>query len=222
MGKNVMGDNLFVLGERNSIANVFLSELRDAVLQKDRMRFRKNMERLGELLAYEVSKQLSFESRIVRTPLGEIAIQVLKEYPLLITILRAGIPFYQGFLNIFDRSDSGFIGAYRNESGGAVTVNVDYLSVPPVQGRAIVLVDPMLATGRSILDAQSMLLSKGTPSHLFVVSVVAAPEGIRLLRENLTLPFSLWTCAVDERLDSSFYIVPGLGDAGDLSFGIKH
>ncbi len=217
-----MDDNLFVLGEHNSIANLFLSELRDTALQKDRMRFRKNIERLGELLAYEISKKLPFESKIVKTPLGELPMQVLKEYPLLITILRAGIPFHQGFLNIFDRSDCGFIGAYRNEDGNTITVNVDYLSVPTVHGKQVVLIDPMLATGRSILDAHKLLLSKGTPSHVFIVSVVAAPEGIRLLKENLTLPFSLWTCAVDEKLNSSFYIVPGLGDAGDLSYGIKH
>src|SRR5690606_27984217 len=140
----------------------------------------------------------------------------------LITILRAGIPFYQGFLNVFDQADSGFVGAYRNEDTPSVTVSVDYVSIPPVDGRVVILIDPMLATGKSLVHAQRMLLEKGRPSHLHVVSVVAAPEGIRFLKDNLALPWSLWTCAVDEKLNPSFYIVPGLGDAGDLSFGPKH
>ena len=216
-----MDNNLFVLSEHSSIANQFLSELRDAGLQKDRMRFRRNMERLGEILGYEVSKKLPYHSKKVETPLGESTIQVLEENPVLITILRAGIPFQQGFLNIFDDADCGFIGAYRNEGGNKVTVNVDYMSVPPVRGKSVVLIDPMLASGRSVLDAQKLLISKGKPTHLYIVSVVAAPEGLQLLKENLTLPYSLWTCAVDEKLNSSFYIVPGLGDAGDLSYGIK-
>ena len=216
-----MIDNVFVLSEQQSIANVFLSELRDRSVQKDRMRFRKNMERLGELLAYEVSKTLSYEEKKVQTPLGQSSLPLLREYPVLITILRAGIPFHQGFLNVFDRADSGFIGAYRNESAEVLTITVDYLSVPSVDGKVVVLIDPMLATGRSILGAQKLLLKRGTPTHIYVVSVVAAPEGIRMLKDNLSSPYSLWTCAVDEKLNSSFYIVPGLGDAGDLSYGNK-
>jgi uracil phosphoribosyltransferase len=217
-----MEDNLFVLGERHSIANQFLAELRDAALQKDRMRFRKNLERLGGILAYEISQKLSYRSTIVKTPLGELPMHVLQESPLLITILRAGIPFHHGFLDLFDEADCGFIGAFRNENGKAVTVNIDYVSLPPLDKKTLVLIDPMLATGRSVLDAQKLLMSKGTPSHVHIVSVVAAPEGIQLLKENLQLPYSLWTCAVDEKLNSSFYIVPGLGDAGDLSYGVKH
>jgi uracil phosphoribosyltransferase len=217
-----MDNNLFVLSENDSIANEFLSELRDASVQKDRMRFRKNMERLGQILAYEVSKRLSYELKKIKTPLGESSIAVLKEYPLLITILRAGVPFLQGFLNVFDRADCGFIGAYRNENKQAITVNLDYLSVPSVDKKFIVLIDPMLATGRSVLDASKLLLAKGTPAHVFIVSVVAAPEGLQLLKENLAFPYSLWTCAVDEKLNSSFYIVPGLGDAGDLSYGSRY
>lgn len=213
--------NLFVLSKHPSVANHFLSELRDAVLQKDRLRFRRNMERLGEILGYEISRRLSYESKTVTTPLGESSIDLLTTHPLLISILRAGIPFHQGFLNIFDQADSGFIGAYRKEGGSAITVNIDYASLPPVEGRSVILIDPMLATGRSVLDAQKLLLAKGTPAHLYIVSVVAAPEGLKLLTENLTLPYSLWTCAVDERLNSSFYIVPGLGDAGDLSYGMR-
>ena len=216
-----MAKNLFVLSEHASVANHFLSELRDAVVQKDRMRFRRNMERLGEIMAYEISRKLSFERKTVTTPLGKSSIELLINQPLLISILRAGVPFHQGFLNIFDHADSGFIGAYRTEGAKAITINIDYSSLPSVGGRSVILIDPMLATGRSVLDAQKLLMAKGTPAHLYIVSVVAAPEGLQLLRENLTLPHSLWTCAVDERLDSSFYIVPGLGDAGDLSFGIR-
>lgn len=216
-----MDNKLFVLSEQPSIANSFLSQLRDATGQKDRMRFRRNMERLGEILAYELSKALPYRSTTVRTPLGETSVEVLREDPVLITILRAGIPLHQGFMNIFDQVDSGFIGAYRNEDTSQITVNIDYASIPPIDGRIVVLIDPMLATGRSVVDAHTLLQKKGTPTHLHVVSVVAAPEGLRLLNENLHLPYSLWTCAVDEELNSSFYIVPGLGDAGDLSFGRK-
>lgn len=216
-----MDDNLFILTERNSVGNQFLSELRDAARQKDRMRFRRNLERLGEILAYEISKKLSYESKKVKTPLGELPVPLLKEHPLLLTILRAGLPFHQGFLNFFDHADCGFIGAWRNEDITNIQVNVDYVSLPPSQGKPVILIDPMLATGKSLLNACQQLLLKGTPSHLFIVSVVAAPEGIRLLKENITLPYSLWTCALDEKLNSSFYIVPGLGDAGDLSYGVK-
>jgi uracil phosphoribosyltransferase len=216
-----MDNNLFVLSEHPSIANHFLSELRDSHLQKDRMRFRRNLERLGEILAYEISKTLSYQSKTITTPLGKSSTDLLTKHPLLISILRAGIPFHQGFLNVFDQADSGFIGAYRKEGGTAITIKIDYTSLPPVEGRSVILIDPMLATGRSVLDAQKLLLAKGTPAHLYIVSAVAAPEGLKLLTENLTLPYSLWTCAVDEKLNSSFYIVPGLGDAGDLSYGIR-
>jgi uracil phosphoribosyltransferase len=216
-----MNNNVFVLSNTHSVANHFLGELRDASVQKNRMRFRTNMERLGEVLAYELSKSLSYEEKIVKTPLGESTVAQLEEFPLLITILRAGIPLLQGFMNIFDQSDCGFIGAYRNENSGAVSINLDYLSVPPVDRKTIVLIDPMLATGRSVLEAIKVLSSKGTPRHIHIASAVAAPEGLKLLKENLTLPYSLWTCAIDEKLNSSFYIVPGLGDAGDLSYGIK-
>jgi len=216
-----MIDNVFVLGDQQSIANEFIAELRDHTIQKDRLRFRRNMERLGELLAYEISKTLRYEKRKIETPLGHTLLQLLKEYPVLVTILRAGIPFHHGFLNVFDKADCGFIGAYRNENEDSITVTMNYISVPSIEGKAVVLLDPMLATGRSVLDAHKLLLKQGTPSHVYIVSVVAAPEGIRLLKDNLSSPYSLWTCAVDEKLNTSFYIVPGLGDAGDLSYGYK-
>lgn len=213
--------HVFVLSEGRSIGNQYLCELRDAVVQKDRWRFRMNLERLGEILAYEISRKLAYASRKVKTPLGESDMQLPQEYPLLVTILRAGLPFHEGFLHTFDHADSGFIGAWRNEDVANLKVNVDYVSLPEVEGRAVILIDPMLATGQSVLHAFEQLMLKGTPSHVYIASVVAAPEGLRLLKEKISVPFSLWTCAVDEKLNASFYIVPGLGDAGDLSYGVK-
>lgn len=216
-----MANNLFVLSAQPSIANQFLAELRDERIQKDRMRFRRNMERLGEIIAYEISKVLPYQNRTVHTPLGQSTLPVLTAFPVLITILRAGIPFHHGFLNVFDHADSGFIGAFRSEGEGAIMVTVDYASIPPLDGRVVMLVDPMLATGRSVVDACTLLQKKGTPKHVYIISVVAAPEGIKFVEEHLSSPYSVWTCALDEKLNSSAYIVPGLGDAGDLSFGLK-
>lgn len=212
---------MFILNSSNSIANQFLFELRDAALQKDRLRFRKNLERLGEILAYEISKSLKFKNVSAKTPLGELAVSVLEEQPVLITILRAGLPFFQGVLNFFDRADSGFIGAFRKEDTDNLTIKLEYVATTSLAGKTILLIDPMLATGRSIIDSVNAILRNGTPRHLHVVSLVAAPEGIDHLKENLTFPYTLWTCAVDQKLNPQFYIVPGLGDAGDLSFGDK-
>jgi uracil phosphoribosyltransferase len=212
---------MFILNSNNSIANQFLMELRDSSAQKDRMRFRKNVERLGEILAYELSKTLSFKEVTVNTPLGESKLLVAADQPILITILRAGLPFFQGFLNLFDHADSGFIGAFRKEDKDQVTIKLEYIATTSIKDRVAILIDPMLATGRSVIDSVNALLKNGTPSHLHIVSLVAAPEGIEFLKQNMKLPYSLWTCAVDEKLNEQFYIVPGLGDAGDLSFGDK-
>jgi uracil phosphoribosyltransferase len=216
-----MSNNLFLLTEHPSVANHFLSELRDASVQKDRMRFRKNLERLGEIMAFEISKMLPYTPVSITTPLGRVTTPLLREHPLLVTILRAGLPFHQGFLNVFDHADSGFVGAWRNEDVKDLEVNVDYVSAPLVEGRHLIFIDPMLATGQSFLKALSHLLSKGRPAHLFIASVVAAPEGIAFLERNIAVPYTLCTCAVDKELNSSFYIVPGLGDAGDLCYGVK-
>jgi uracil phosphoribosyltransferase len=211
----------FILCEENSVANNFLFELRDVAIQKDRMRFRKNLERLGEILAYEISKELVYTSVQVVTPLGQSEIFILKEQPVLISIMRAGLPFFQGLSNFFDQADAGFIGAYRVEDKNKLTIKLEYLATTSLAGRTIILIDPMLATGRSIIDSVTALLKNGTPEHLHVVSLVSAPEGIDYLKKNLKIPFSLWTCAVDENLNDQYYIVPGLGDAGDLSYGTK-
>jgi uracil phosphoribosyltransferase len=216
-----MTDNIFVLSESKNIGNRFLSELRDTDVQQDRMRFRRNLERLGEILAYEMSRQLSYQAIDVNTPLGVKTMSLPSTDPVIVGILRAGVPFLQGFMNYFDRADVGFVGAYRKEDGPELSVNIDYLSVPSLEGRPVILIDPMLATGRSVVDAVNALIPKGKPSHLFIASVVSAPEGIKRVTEEVSLPFSLWTCAIDDKLNDSAYIVPGLGDAGDLSYGMR-
>jgi uracil phosphoribosyltransferase len=212
---------LFVLDQTNSLGNTFLKQLRDNTIQLDRLRFKKNLERIGEIMAYEISKKLSYQEEMVVTPLGSKKMQVLAASPVLITILRAGLPFFDGFANFFDESDCGFVGAYREERSGEVRIHLDYVASGDLNGKPVILIDPMLATGKSILSSLKLLLRKGTPSHLYIVSLVAAPEGIEYLKMNVDIPFSIWTCSVDERLDHNFYIVPGLGDAGDLCFGVK-
>ncbi len=209
------------LTDRDSIASRFLLELRDRSIQADRLRFRGNLQRLGAIMAVEISKELKYQQLTVETPLGKASGHIPEKDPVLLAILRAGLPFYTGFQDIFDRADAGFIGAYRQEGSGEIKIKLDYLATPPVDGREVILIDPMLATGRSVVDAVKTLRKNGAPAHLHVASLVAAPEGVRYLSEHLNLPYTLWTFAVDEKLDERFYIVPGLGDAGDLSFGIK-
>jgi uracil phosphoribosyltransferase len=212
---------IFNLSDHNSIANDFLFELRDTKTQRDQLRFRKNMERLGEIMAYEISKTLPFQSATAVTPLGSKNINVLQEQPVLVTILRAGLPYFQGFLNFFDRAEAGFIGAYRKEGDNHITIKLEYLATTSLAKRTVILIDPMLATGRSVVDAVNAMMRNGMPNQLHIVSLVSAPDGIEFLTQNIKAPFSLWTCAVDEKLNDRFYIVPGLGDAGDLSFGEK-
>lgn len=215
---------LFNLSDQQSIAHQFLHELRDVKIQSDRMRFRKNMERLGELLAYEISKTLVYTEREIRTPLENCLVKTLDKPPVLLTILRAGIPFMNGFLSIFDHADVGFVGAYREEGHAEVRIKLDYLAIPSIENRSIILADPMLATGMSLVRAIEILLKRGKPEHIHVAALIATPAGIDRVNEFLKtvgINFSLWTCAVDEKLNDQFYIVPGLGDAGDLSFGYK-
>ena len=211
----------FVLNKTNSLANEFLAELRDKDLQADRMRFRKNVERLGEIMAYEISKTFVYQNKDVHTPLGIARVNILSRQPVLVTILRAGLAYFQGFINFFDKADCGFIGAYRHEEHDDVKINLSYVATQSLLKRTVVLIDPMLATGRSVVDAIEAISRNGNPEHVHIVSLVASPEGIRHVNEKVAIPHSLWTCAVDEKLDENFYIVPGLGDAGDLSYGIK-
>lgn len=212
---------VFVLNHQNSIANQFLLELRDKTIQHDRMRFRKNMERLGEIMAYEVSKRLSYQTVTVNTPLAALKTETLSQPPVIITVLRAGLPFFQGFLNYFDHADCGFIGAYRKEGEDQITINLEYLASGDLTGREVIIVDPMLATGNSFVRSVNALLAHGKPAHLHLVALVAAPEGVKQLQDSITLPAALYLAALDQKLDEHFYIVPGLGDAGDLSFGDK-
>ena len=213
--------NVFVLNHQNSIANQFLLELRDQKIQQDRMRFRKNLMRLGEVMAYEISKKLSYKRKEIQTSLTNISIPTISQSPVIITVLRAGLPYFQGFLNYFDQSDSGFIGAYRKEGGNEIEIQLDYLAAPSLEGREVILVDPMLATGNSFVRSISALMKLGQPSHIFLAAMIASPEGIEIIQKKVTTPSSLWIVSIDEKLDQNFYIVPGLGDAGDLSFGQK-
>lgn len=214
---------MFILTEQPSVANHYLAALRDINQQTDRLKFRRNLERLGELLAYEISRTLAYKAHSLQTPLAETQTELLEEMPVLIPVLRAALPFFEGFLNVFDESDAGFIGAYRNPHEGLDDLHIalNYKSAPELEGRQVILIDPMIATGKSLVEACEALLPHGKPAQLHVASVIAAPEGLAYLKENLALPFTFWTCAVDEKLNAKAYIVPGLGDAGDLAYGAK-
>ncbi|WP_111670759.1 uracil phosphoribosyltransferase [Algoriphagus litoralis] len=212
---------MFILEESNSIANQFIAELRDITVQNDRLRFRKNLERIGEILAYEISKSFPYKTQEIQTPLAKTVYQSPAVNPVIFSVLRASLPFYQGFLNFFDKAESGFIGAFREEGQGEVKINLGYHASPSVEGKTLILADPMLATGKSFIRTIESILSHGQPEFIHIASVIASPEGIRYLEQNLTIPFKLWIGAVDQALNSQFYIVPGLGDAGDLAFGEK-
>jgi uracil phosphoribosyltransferase len=212
---------LTVLNTQHSIANQFLLELRDKVIQRDREKFRDNTKRLGELMAYEISKTLAYQTVSVETPLGSSTVQVLKEKPVLITVMRAGLVYFQGFQHYFGQSDCGFIGAYRKEGGSELTIRLDDLATPTLENRTLLLIDPMLATGMSFINAIDSLAAHGKPSFIHIASLVAAPEGVKYIEEKLELPYRIWTWALDEKLNAQSYIVPGLGDAGDLSYGDK-
>lgn len=214
---------MFILNQQNSIANQYLAELRDVHQQHDRLRFRKNLERLGEIMAYEISKRMPYTPLEVQTPLSTTTTSLLSQQPVLLTILRAGVPFYQGFSNFFDRADTGFIGAYRapHTSSDDVTIDMSYITTPPIEGRQLVVVDPMLATGKSMIKSLDALLAQGKPAHIHIACVIAAPEGVAYLKEHMQADFTLWTCALDDKLNNMAYIVPGLEDAGDLAYGPK-
>lgn len=212
---------LTILNQQASVANEFLMELRDNTIQKDRERFRKNVERLGELMAYEISKKLAYQSIAIQTPLAAAQVDVLKEKPVLITVLRAGLAYFQGFQNYFGQSDCGFIGAYRKEGEAELSVNLDYLATPDLNNRVLILIDPMLATGLSFVKSIHALQKHGNPSFIHIASLVAAPEGVKYIHENVKEQHHIWTWAMDEKLNDKHYIVPGLGDAGDLSYGEK-
>ena len=206
----------------NSIVNQFVSELRDVQIQKDRMRFRKNLERLGEIFAYEISKTLQYEDTEVITPLGIATMRVLSQHPIVGTILRAGLPLHYGLLNYFDQADNAFISAYRrHHKDGTFDIKLEYIGSPAIQDRDLILCDPMLATGSSIVHTYKALLDKGTPRHTHIVTALASTLGIEYVKRNLPSNVTIWSAAIDEELTAQSYIVPGLGDAGDLAFGSK-
>ncbi|WP_426669184.1 uracil phosphoribosyltransferase [Mucilaginibacter sp. McL0603] len=212
---------LFVLNETNTIGNQFLAELRDATTQQDRLRFRKNQERLGEILAYEISKKLKYTTVEVQTPLGTATLDVPEEYPVLGTILRAGLPFHQGFMNFFDKSPSAFITAYRKvKKTGAFIINIDHISSPDLEGKTVIICDTMLATGQSMVLVCKELIAQYNIKELHIAAVIASTEGVEHVKANLPKAH-IWLGAIDEEMTSKAYIVPGLGDAGDLSFGEK-
>mgnify|MGYP006112834893 FL=1 len=211
------------LGKKNSIFNHFIREIRDVNIQNDSMRFRRNIERMGEIFAYEISKRMDYEAKEITTPLGISIENIILEKPVLATILRAGLPLHQGLLNYFDSSNNTFISAYRkHKKGGDFEIKIEYMASPELEGETVILCDPMLASGSSMALAMEALLSKGNPKHVHVVALIASSEGIQYLKENSPVKnWTLWLGAEDSEMTSQSYIVPGLGDAGDLAFGEK-
>ncbi|MBA2422383.1 MAG: uracil phosphoribosyltransferase [Chitinophagales bacterium] len=209
------------LGQSNSLVNQYVSEIRDASLQKDRLRFRKNIERCGQILAYEISKTLTYSHKKITTPLGIASVPVLSDQPVLGAILRAGIVLHHGMLEFFDQADNAFVSAYRKHAvDGSFEIALEYLSCPSLQDRIFILADPMLATGQSMVKTLQEIFLSGKPLHTHLACVIAAQPGIDRIMQNIP-DVTIWTCAIDKELDANAYIVPGLGDAGDLSFGLK-
>ena len=215
---------IHILSKGNSIFNKFIAQIRDREVQRDSMRFRRNMERIGEVMSYEISRSLNYKTHVVETPLGEASIEMISDKIVLATILRAGLPLHQGFLNYFDDAESAFVSAYRKSSkDGSFKVKVEYISSCNLEGKTLILVDPMLATGTSLVLAYEALVAKGgEPEHTHIASVIASEQGVDYVTRHLSSrTTTLWLGAVDAELTSRSYIVPGIGDAGDLAFGEK-
>lgn len=210
------------LQNQNSILNKFVAELRDVSIQKDAMRFRKNIERIGELLGYELSKQLDYIATSVKTPLGESKTALHADQIVVCSILRAGLPLHNGLINCFDGAENSFISAYRHHTSATeFEIKVEYLATPSLEGKTLILADPMLATGRTFINVLEALKPMGTPKKIHLVSVIGSQPGVDYLKGVLSDEITLWIAAIDEKLNEKGYIVPGLGDAGDLSFGSK-
>jgi uracil phosphoribosyltransferase len=215
---------IFNFAEQNSIINQYMSELRDKSYQKNRLLFRHNVERIGELMAYEVSKKLEYKPKTVTTPLGSLEIPLPKDDIILGTVLRAGLPFHQGFLNIFDRADNAYVSAFRmyiNREHTEVGIHADYIATPSVKGKTLIIADPMLATGGSMAAAIEALFMSGKPKKVHVCCIIAAPEGIEVVKEALPENSTIWCASIDQGMNEHKYIVPGFGDCGDLCFGEK-
>lgn len=211
------------LAQNNSVLNTFLSEIRDKNIQKDSMRFRRNIERIGEVLAYELSKSLSYTSVSVETPLGVKDLNVVADSLVICSILRAGLPFHQGILNYFDKSENAFISAYRHhpKNDAEFEIKVEYLASPSIEGKTVLLADPMLATGQSLVAVFESLKKHGNPKEIHIIAVIGAPEGIDFVEKHFPENTHLWIATIDEKLNEKGYIIPGLGDAGDLAYGKK-
>jgi uracil phosphoribosyltransferase len=211
------------LSEQHSLVTNWISELRNSEVQTDRMRFRRNLERIGEVAAYEISKTLPWHTVEVQTPLGTHNSKVLKEQPVLATILRAGLPLHQGLLNFFDKADNAFITAYRkHHMDGSFDIAVEYMSAPLLEGRIVIISDPMMATGASLVKTIDRMNTEGTPASIHIVTAIAAVTGIELVQREVGEEVTIWCGDIDEELTAKGYIVPGLGDAGDLAYGSKN
>jgi uracil phosphoribosyltransferase len=209
------------LSKEHSLVSNWIAEIRDTEIQKDRMRFRRNLERIGEIAAYEISKRLPYKEVEITTPMGTAVSRVLDEQPILATILRAGLPLHQGLLNYFDKADNAFISAYRkHDKDGSFEISLDYFSSPEIDNRTIIISDPMLATGASLVKTVQYIHEEGEPKHIHIVAAIACSVGIEYVRRNIPLA-TIWCGDIDDELTAKGYIVPGLGDAGDLAFGTK-
>jgi len=207
----------------NSILNQFIAEIRDKEIQKDSMRFRRNIERIGEVLSYELSKTISYAKKNVKTPFGNKEITLPTDQLVLCSVLRAGLPLHQGMLNYFDRSENAFISAYRYHPNGGddFEVVVKYFAAPSLEGKILVLTDPMLATGKTLENVLGVLKSYGEPKQIHIISVIGSKQGIEHIKQIFPKNTHLWIAAIDDELTSRGYIIPGIGDAGDLAFGVK-
>ena len=213
------------LGKTPSVLNQFIAELRDVRIQQDSLRFRRNIERIGEVMAYEISKRLSHDVKALQTPLGIAPMSLPDERLVIGTILRAGLPFYQGFLNIFDRANSAFVSSFRQYTDPEhqhFDIHIEYIASPRLEGKTLLLVDPMLATGSSMELAYQALLTKGQPDHIHAVAIIASQQAVDYMEQLMPAErTTLWVAAIDPELNENAYIVPGLGDAGNLAFGDK-
>ena len=213
-----------ILGQENTILNKFIAQIRDCRIQQDSMRFRRNVERVGEIMSYEISKTLNYQAQTVETPLGEAEMSLISDKVVIATVLRAGLPLQQGFLNYFDDAECAFVSAYRkNKKDGTFKINVEYVSSGDLEGKILILVDPMLATGQSLrMTYDTLVAHGGEPLHTHIASVIASEQGVEYAQQHLPAgKTTLWLGAVDAELTSKAYIVPGIGDAGDLCYGKK-
>ena len=211
------------LSDENSILNHFLGQIRNVTVQHDSMRFRRNIERIGEVMAYELSKDLHYKNVAIQTPLGIKNTTEIEDKLVLCSILRAGLPLHLGFLNYFDSAENGFVSAYRHHPNNDAffDILVEYQAVPNIENKTLLLIDPMLATGQSMVAVYEKLMQKGLPKEIHIAVIIAAPEGIAYLKNHLPDHCHLWVATLDEKLNDKNYIVPGLGDAGDLAYGNK-